>query len=246
MCAHVGNQWSHGVVTARVETDAIWSLHHQRWDLHQLTYPVPLGRSGLILLSVLCSFCSSSLMLRRCQSWCCAPALGSCGGCRRSVLLKLHLALLFSVVAQACGSVESLICWNLQADHIALTLFWAVLLPNGYVKALLSKLLWLELWLARQTPPVPGLWVEGISDRIPAIVLSPFECMKGSLLRYRALLGTLESWGGSCLLDATTSKYNTAVAWNTSLQRRPPRRWSRILWGWLRRLLLGLCQLCST
>jgi hypothetical protein len=50
MCARVGNQWSRGVVTARVRTDAVQSLHHQRRDLHQLTYPVPLGRSGLILL----------------------------------------------------------------------------------------------------------------------------------------------------------------------------------------------------
>jgi hypothetical protein len=58
---------------------------------------------------VLCSFCSSSLMLHRCQSRCCAPALGSCGGCRRSVLLKLHLALLLFAVSQACRSVESLI-----------------------------------------------------------------------------------------------------------------------------------------
>jgi hypothetical protein len=39
MCARVGNQWSRGVVTARVRTDAVWSLHHQRRDLHQSTYP---------------------------------------------------------------------------------------------------------------------------------------------------------------------------------------------------------------
>jgi hypothetical protein len=51
MCARVGNQWSCGVVTARVRIDAIRSLRHQRQDLHQLTYPVPLGRSGLIILS---------------------------------------------------------------------------------------------------------------------------------------------------------------------------------------------------
>jgi hypothetical protein len=51
VCARVGNQRSHGVVTARVRTDAVQSLHHQRRDLHQSTYPIPLGRSGLILLS---------------------------------------------------------------------------------------------------------------------------------------------------------------------------------------------------
>jgi hypothetical protein len=51
MCTRVGNQWSYGVVTARVRTDAVQSLHHQHRDVHQLTYPVPLGRSGLILLS---------------------------------------------------------------------------------------------------------------------------------------------------------------------------------------------------
>jgi hypothetical protein len=51
MCAWVGNQQSRGVVTARVRTDVVQSLHHQRRDLHQSTYPVPLGRSGLILLS---------------------------------------------------------------------------------------------------------------------------------------------------------------------------------------------------
>jgi hypothetical protein len=50
MCARVGNQQSRGVVTARVRTDIGQSLHHQRRDLHQSTYPVPLGRSGLILL----------------------------------------------------------------------------------------------------------------------------------------------------------------------------------------------------
>jgi hypothetical protein len=50
MCARVGNQQSRGVVTVRVQTDAIRSLHHQHRDLHQSTYPVPLGRSGLILL----------------------------------------------------------------------------------------------------------------------------------------------------------------------------------------------------
>jgi hypothetical protein len=51
MCARVGNQQSHGVVTARLRTDTVRSLHHQCQDLHQLTYPIPLGRSGLILLS---------------------------------------------------------------------------------------------------------------------------------------------------------------------------------------------------
>jgi hypothetical protein len=51
MCAQFGNQRSRDVVTARVRTDAVRSLHHQRQDLHQSTYPVPLGRSGLILLS---------------------------------------------------------------------------------------------------------------------------------------------------------------------------------------------------
>jgi hypothetical protein len=52
MCARVGNQQSCGVVAARVQTNAVQSLHHQRRDLHQLTYPVLLRRSGLILLSV--------------------------------------------------------------------------------------------------------------------------------------------------------------------------------------------------
>jgi hypothetical protein len=51
MCTRVGNQCSGGVVTTRVRTDAVRSLHHQRRDLHQSTYPVPLGRSGLILPS---------------------------------------------------------------------------------------------------------------------------------------------------------------------------------------------------
>jgi hypothetical protein len=51
MCAWVGNQRSRGVVTARVRTDAVRSVRHQRRDLHQLTYPIPLKRSGLILLS---------------------------------------------------------------------------------------------------------------------------------------------------------------------------------------------------
>jgi hypothetical protein len=53
MCAWVGNQWSHGVVTAQVRTDAVRSLHHQRRDLHQSTYPVTLRRSRLILLSLI-------------------------------------------------------------------------------------------------------------------------------------------------------------------------------------------------
>jgi hypothetical protein len=39
VCAWVGNQRSRGVVTARVLTDVIQSLHHQRRDLHQSTYP---------------------------------------------------------------------------------------------------------------------------------------------------------------------------------------------------------------
>jgi hypothetical protein len=51
VCARVGNQWSRGVVTAQVRTDVVRSLRHQRRDLHQSTYPVPLGRLGLILLS---------------------------------------------------------------------------------------------------------------------------------------------------------------------------------------------------
>jgi hypothetical protein len=51
VCARVGNQQSRGVVTARVRTDAVRSLRHQRRDLHQSTYPIPLGISGLILLS---------------------------------------------------------------------------------------------------------------------------------------------------------------------------------------------------
>jgi hypothetical protein len=52
VCAQVGNQRSRGVVTSWVRADAVRSLRHQRQDLHQSTYPVPLGRSGLILLSV--------------------------------------------------------------------------------------------------------------------------------------------------------------------------------------------------
>jgi hypothetical protein len=51
MCAQVGNQRSRGVVTAWVQTDAVQSLCHQRRDLHQSTYSIPLRRSGLILLS---------------------------------------------------------------------------------------------------------------------------------------------------------------------------------------------------
>jgi hypothetical protein len=50
MCAWIGNQRSRGVVTAWVRTDAVQSLRHQRRDLHQSTYLVPLRRSGLILL----------------------------------------------------------------------------------------------------------------------------------------------------------------------------------------------------
>jgi hypothetical protein len=59
MCAWVGNQQSHGVVTAQVRTDDVRSLHHQRQDLHQSTYPVPLGRLRLILLSSGIRFCVS-------------------------------------------------------------------------------------------------------------------------------------------------------------------------------------------
>jgi hypothetical protein len=51
MCARVGNQQSRGVVTTWVQSDAVRSLRHQRQDLHLSTYPVPLGRLGLILLS---------------------------------------------------------------------------------------------------------------------------------------------------------------------------------------------------
>jgi hypothetical protein len=39
VCARVGNQRSRGVVTARVRSDAVRSLHHQHRDLHQSTYP---------------------------------------------------------------------------------------------------------------------------------------------------------------------------------------------------------------
>jgi hypothetical protein len=51
VCTRVGNQRSRGVVIARVQANAIRSLRHQRRDLHQSTYSVPLGRSRLILLS---------------------------------------------------------------------------------------------------------------------------------------------------------------------------------------------------
>jgi hypothetical protein len=51
VCARIGNQWSCGVVTARIQTDAVRSLRHQCRDLHQSTYLVPLRRSGLILLT---------------------------------------------------------------------------------------------------------------------------------------------------------------------------------------------------
>jgi hypothetical protein len=37
MCAHVDNQQSHGVVIARLQL-SVWSLLHQRRDLHQSTY----------------------------------------------------------------------------------------------------------------------------------------------------------------------------------------------------------------
>jgi hypothetical protein len=67
MCTRVGNQRSRGVVTARVQTDDVRSLHHQRRDLHQLTYPVPLRRSGLILLSWSRDF---TLYLSLCYSDC--------------------------------------------------------------------------------------------------------------------------------------------------------------------------------
>jgi hypothetical protein len=39
MCARGYNQRSCGVVTARVRTNAVRSLRHQRRDLHQSTYP---------------------------------------------------------------------------------------------------------------------------------------------------------------------------------------------------------------
>jgi hypothetical protein len=50
VCARVDNQRSRGIVTARVQTDAVRSFRHQYQDLHQSTYPVPLERSELILL----------------------------------------------------------------------------------------------------------------------------------------------------------------------------------------------------
>jgi hypothetical protein len=65
---------------------------------------------GLFGAEALCNFCSSSLMLCRHQGRCCAPASGSCGCCRHSALLGLHLGLPLSDVVQACGSVESQIC----------------------------------------------------------------------------------------------------------------------------------------
>jgi hypothetical protein len=37
MCTRVGNQWSRGVVIARLRS-SVWSLPHQRRDLHQSTY----------------------------------------------------------------------------------------------------------------------------------------------------------------------------------------------------------------
>jgi hypothetical protein len=55
MCAQVCNQRSSDVVIARVRTDVVRSLRHQCRDLHQSTYPIPLGRLGLILLSLLTS-----------------------------------------------------------------------------------------------------------------------------------------------------------------------------------------------
>jgi calcineurin-like phosphoesterase family protein len=39
MCVRVGNQQRHGVMTARVQTDAVRSLRHQCRDLHLSTYP---------------------------------------------------------------------------------------------------------------------------------------------------------------------------------------------------------------
>jgi hypothetical protein len=39
VCARVGNQRNRGVVSALVRTDVVQSLHHQRLDLHQSTYP---------------------------------------------------------------------------------------------------------------------------------------------------------------------------------------------------------------
>jgi hypothetical protein len=51
MCARVGNQRSHGVLTARVQTNAVRSLRHQRQYLYQSTYAIYLRRWGLILLS---------------------------------------------------------------------------------------------------------------------------------------------------------------------------------------------------
>jgi hypothetical protein len=39
MCVRIGTQWSRAVVTARVRTNAVQSLRHQRRDLHQSTYP---------------------------------------------------------------------------------------------------------------------------------------------------------------------------------------------------------------
>jgi hypothetical protein len=39
MCARVGNQQIHGVVTALVRINHVRILHHQRRDLHQSTYP---------------------------------------------------------------------------------------------------------------------------------------------------------------------------------------------------------------
>jgi hypothetical protein len=53
MCARVDKQQIRGVVTTWVRTDVVRSLHHQRRDLHQSIYPVPLRRSELILLSTL-------------------------------------------------------------------------------------------------------------------------------------------------------------------------------------------------
>jgi hypothetical protein len=51
MCARVDNQQSYGVVIVWVRTDVVRRLRHQRRDLHQSTYSVPLGRLALIILS---------------------------------------------------------------------------------------------------------------------------------------------------------------------------------------------------
>jgi hypothetical protein len=54
MCARVGNQWSRGVVTARVQT-GVRSLRHQRRDLHQSNYLTSreIGTQSTIIMSAL-------------------------------------------------------------------------------------------------------------------------------------------------------------------------------------------------